>query len=120
MNYGYGVNNGIRETGISLESNEEHTFTTTDTLNLGDVVKIFAASNIKSLDLSSLAPRLAVLDCSASNDPALGSKLKDLTLGNTTSVNTELSSISGIGVLTSLQNLNIEGYKNITSLDLSK
>lgn len=119
MNYGYGVNNGTRDIGVELSKGENHTFVTTDTLNLGDVVKIFAASNLSALDLSALAARLAVLDCSASYDPSLGSKLKRLILGGAGQTNTELSAISGLGVLKSLQELNIENYKGITSLDLT-
>lgn len=119
MNYGYGVNNGIRETGVELNSGDTCTFTTTDTLNLGDVVKIFGASDLAQLDLSQLASRLAVLDCSAASDTVLGSKMKKLLIGGNGNVNTELSSISGINKLTSLQELNIEGYKAITSLDLT-
>ena len=127
MNYGYGVNNGIRETGVALESGKSHTFTTTDTLNLGDVVKIFGASDLLELDLSQMISRLAVLDCSAASDNVLGSKLKTLILGgrviNTNTwvyyTNEELSSISGINKLGSLQNLNIQYYKNITTLDLT-
>lgn len=119
MNYGYGVNNGIRETGVELNSGDAHTFTTTDTLNLGDVVKIFGASDLAQLDLSQLASRLAVLDCSAASDTVLGSKMKKLLIGGNGNVNTELSSISGINKLTSLQELNIEDYQAITSLDLT-
>lgn len=119
MNYGYGVNNGIRETGVELNSGDTHTFTTTDTLNLGDVVKIFGASDLAQLDLSQLASRLAVLDCSAASDTVLGSKMKKLLIGGNGNVNTELSSISGINKLTSLQELNIEDYQAITSLDLT-
>ena len=119
MNYGYGVNNGTREVGIKLEREESRTFTTTDTLNLGDVVKVFAAANLLSIDLSAMASRIAVLDCSAATDPALGSKLKSLILGGAGSVNTELAAISGINVLTALQELNVEDYQNMTSIDLT-
>ena len=119
MNYGYGVNNGIRETGVELSVNESHTFSTTDTLNLGDVVKVFAASNLLEFNLSQMANRIAVLDCSASSDPSLGSKMKRLVLGGAGKVNTELSAISGINVLTSLQELNVEDYQNITTLNLT-
>lgn len=119
MNYGYGVNNGIRETGVALEVNGTHTFTTTDTLNLGDVVKVFASANLSGFDLSAMADRLAVLDCSAASDPSLGSKLKKLVLGGAGLTNTELSTISGINVLTALQEINVEGYQNLSSLDLT-
>lgn len=119
MNYGYGVNNGVRETGVELVKDETHTFTTTDTLNLGDVVKVFAAANILKLDLSAMAGRLAVLDCSAASDPSLGSRMKQLVLGGEGVVNTELSAISGINILASLQELNVEGYQNMTTLDLT-
>lgn len=119
MNYGYGVNNGIRETGVALEVNGSHTFTTTDTLNLGDVVKVFASANLSGFDLSAMADRLAVLDCSAASDPSLGSKLKKLVLGGAGLTNTELSTISGINVLTALQEINVEGYQNLSSLDLT-
>lgn len=119
MNYGYGVNNGIRETGVELAKDQVHTFTTTDTLNLGDVVKVFAAANILKLDLSKMASRLAVLDCSAASDPSLGSRMKELVLGGEDIVNTELAAISGINVLASLQELNVEGYQNMNSLNLT-
>ena len=119
MNYGYGVNNGIRETGVALGVNGVHTYTTTDTLNLGDVVKVFAAANLLSFDLSAMADRLAVLDCSAASDPALGSKLKKLVLGGAGKTNVELSTISGINALSSLQEINVEGFRNLSSLDLS-
>ena len=119
MNYGYGVNNGIREVGVHLPKGDSHTFTTTDTLNLGDVIKIFAAANLSELDVSPMGSRIAVFDCTASVDAALGSKLKRLILGGSSVSNSELSSISGIGVLTALQELNVEGYRNITYLDLT-
>lgn len=119
MNYGYGVNNGIRETGVELAKDQVHTFTTTDTLNLGDVVKVFAAANILEFNLSQMANRIAVLDCSASSDPSLGSKMKRLILGGAGKVNTELAAISGINVLASLQELNVEGYQNMTTLNLT-
>lgn len=119
MNYGYGVNNGTRETGVALEVNGTHTFTTSDTLNLGDVVKVFASANLSEFDLSAMADRLAVLDCSAASDPSLGSKLKKLVLGGAGLTNTELSTISGINVLTALQEINVEGYQNLSSLDLT-
>ena len=119
MNYGYGVNNGIRETGIEVDKGGTHTFVTTDTLNLGDVVKVFASANLEALDLSKLADRLAVLDCSAAADPSLGTKMKRLILGGAGKVNTELAAISGINVLTSLQELNVESYQNMTTLNLT-
>ena len=119
MNYGYGVNNGIRETGIEVDKGGTHTFVTTDTLNLGDVVKVFASANLEALDLSKLADRLAVLDCSAAADPSLGTKMKKLILGGAGKANTELAAISGINVLASLQELNVEGYQNMTTLNLT-
>lgn len=119
MNYGYGVNNGIRETGIALGVGEGHTFKTTDTLNLGDVVKVFAASDLMEFDLSAMANRVAVLDCSAASDNVLGSKMKKLTLGGKGLTNTELKSISGINKLEALQEVNVEGYQNITTLDFT-
>lgn len=119
MNYGYGVNNGIRETGVEVDKGGTHTFVTTDTLNLGDVVKVFASANLESLDLSKLADRLAVLDCSAAADPSLGTKMKRLILGGAGKVNTELAAISGINVLAALQELNVEGYQNMTTLNLT-
>lgn len=119
MNYGYGVNNGIRETGVEVDKGGTHTFVTTDTLNLGDVVKVFASANLEALDLSKLADRLAVLDCSAAADPSLGTKMKRLILGGAGKANTELAAISGINVLASLQELNVEGYQNMTTLNLT-
>ena len=119
MNYGYGINNGLRDTGINLEKGASHTFTTRDTLNLGDVVKIFAAANLQELDLSMMADRLAVLECTSAADAVIGTKMKKLILGGNNKTNTELTDISGIKVLDRLQELNIELYKGLSSIDLS-
>lgn len=119
MNYGYGINNGLRDTGINLEKGARHTFTTRDTLNLGDVVKIFAAANLQELDLSMMADRLAVLECTSAADAVIGTKMKKLILGGNNKTNTELADISGIKVLDRLQELNIELFKGMTSIDLT-
>lgn len=119
MEYGYGVYNPV-ETGISLNEGESHSFTIQQTLNIGDPVRIYSAVNLMSVDLSNILPRLSNVELNNVWNEALGSKLKELILGNGTSTNEILTSISSISKAKRLEKLDIRGCKNITSMDLTE
>lgn len=119
MEYGYGVYNPV-ETGISLNEGESHSFTIQQTLNIGDPVRIYSAVNLMSVDLSNILPRLSNVELNNVWNEALGSKLKELILGNGTSTNEILTSISSIAKAKRLEKLDIRGCKNITSMDLTE
>ena len=119
MNYGYGVNNIVVEKGIELKQGESHTFTTKQVLNIGDPMRIYTANNLEEVDLSGFISYLSTVNVSSVNDAVLGTKLKVLTLGDGSSVNTSLSEIQGLSSAKKLEMLNIYGYQAISSLDLS-
>lgn len=120
MNYGYGVNDEPRETGVFLDINASHTFTTTEVLNVGDPVRIYGAPNIKVLDLVPIANKIATLSLSGVYDDNLGTCLTNLQLGSDTTVNNEVTAISGLKQAKRLELIDIRGFKKLTSLDLSE
>ena len=120
MNYGYGVNDEPRETGVFLNIGGSHTFTTTEVLNVGDPVRIYGAPNIKALDLVSMANKISILSLSGVYDDNLGTCLTNLQLGSDTTVNNEVTTISGLKQAKRLELIDIRGFKKLTSLDLSE
>lgn len=120
MNYGYGVNDEPRETGIPLNIGDSRTFTTNEVLNVGDPVRIYGAPNIKALDLVPVANRISILSLSEVYDDNLGTCLTNLQLGSDTTVNNEVTTISGLKQAKRLELIDIRGFKKLTSLDLSE
>ena len=122
-NYGYGVNNVPISYGIALDNNQEHTFTTVQVLNIGDPLRIYAAPSLAEVDLSNFIQYMSTLNLDGVYTSTLGTKLKVLKLGVDSATdnrrNTSLNLISGLGNASKLELINIEGYKAMTSLDLS-
>ena len=119
MDYGYGINNVARASNITLDENATHTFTTEETVNRGDPIRIYAAPNIKGLDLSAMADRLAVVTIDNVFDESLGTKFKELIIGNSVKENTTVEDISGITRAEKLEYLDVRNMKGLTSLNLS-
>ena len=119
LDYGYGINNVPREFGIALDTGESYTFTTKEVVNLGDPIRIYGAPNIAELDLSPMASRLAVVTIANVYEESLGTKLTKLVLGKSGVSNLEVTEISGLKQAVALEHLDIRGFKNLTSLDLS-
>ena len=122
-NYGYGVNNVAISYGIPLDKGEEHTFTTVQVLNIGDPLRIYAAPNLESVDLSNFIQYMSTLNIGGVYTDTLGTQLKTLKLGVDSASdvrrNTSLNEISGLGNAKKLETLDIEGFEAMTSLDLS-
>ena len=118
LDYGYGINSGLRETGITLKENESHSFVINEGLNTGDVVRIFGSTGMKELDLSAMAGRLENVTVTDAWVDHLGSRLERLIVGRLDANNLELPAISGLGKCKYLRELNVEGLKAITALDL--
>lgn len=117
--FGYGLNRVPRETGVYVAAGDSHTFTVNSELGIGTPVAIYAAPYISELNISSFAPYINTFNISNVLDPALGSCLKKLVLGNATYENINVDTISGISSAVRLQELDIRGFKAITSLDLT-
>lgn len=119
MDYGYGINNVARASNITLDEDATHTFTTEETVNRGDPIRIYAAPNIKGLDLSAMTDRLAVVTIDNVFDESLGTKFKELIIGNPVKENTTVEDISGITRAEKLEYLDVRNMKGLTSLNLS-
>ena len=120
LDYGYGINNVTKVSGISLNRGESYTFTTTDVLNIGDPIRIYGAPNIEELDLSEMSSRLTKVDISGAYNEALGTMLKKLVIGKAGVENLAEFEFSGLMLAKRLEYLDIQGIKNIKFLDLSK
>lgn len=119
MNYGYGVNNVPVQSGILLERGEQHTFATTSVLNVGDPLRIYAATNIAEIDIHEFAPYLTQISIAGVYSAELGSKLEKLTLGSEGVTNSSLAELSGISSASALRHLDVRGYLSLQSIDLS-
>lgn len=119
LDYGYGINNLPRESGVTLAVGESHTFETSEVVNLGDPIRIYGAPNIKELNLSPMANRLSVITVTNVHTEALGTKLNKLIIGGESVNNTSVTEISGLKQAKNLTHLDIRGMRGIKSLDLS-
>ena len=120
IDYGFGINNIPREYGVSLDIGESHTFTTSEVVNLGDPIRIYGAPNIAELDLSPMASRLATITIANVYNEAKGTKLTKLVVGNAEIDNYEVAEISGLRQALALEYLDVQGMRNMTSVDLTK
>ena len=120
LDYGYGINDVPHSFGITLNAGETHTFTTTQVLNVGDPLRIYAAPNIAELDLSQMTDRLTTVNLSNIYDESLGTKLTKLILGNSTLPNYEQKfTLSGLERAYSLEYLDVQGLTELRLLDLT-
>lgn len=120
MNYGYGVNNVPIQSGIFLNTGAEHQFATEAVLNVGDPLRIYAAPNIREININDFTPYLSNISIAGVYSSTLGTTLEKLVLGSSRdTVNNALNELSGISNATMLKKLYIRGYKSISTLDLS-
>ena len=119
LDYGYGINNLPRETGVTLAVGESHTFETSEVVNLGDPIRIYGAPNIEEVVLSTMANRLAVVTIAGVYTDSLGTRLKKLILGGEGVNNVEVSEISGLKQAKMLTHLDVRGMRGIKSIDLT-
>ena len=119
LDYGYGINNVPRQTGVTLNVGESHTFSTSEVVNLGDPIRIYGAPNIEEIDLSAMANRLAVVTINNVYSEALGTRLKKFILGGEGVNIVEVSEISGLKMAKKLTHLDVRGMRGIKSLDLT-
>lgn len=118
MDYGYGVNEVVKAKNVTLDIDDTHRFTIDQRVQIGDPVRVYAANNIKELDIHELAQYLALLDIGKAYSESLGTKLEKLVVGTSDEVNTSLQGgISGLGKCTRLKHLDITNMQTITSLE---
>ena len=122
--YGYGINNvveGVTDTELAV--GESHTFNVRN-LAVGDPVSVFGASHIQALDLSTYAHLLSSLQIASANSKESGSRLKKLFVGKSNETNLLLTSLTLASVnngttegVTTIEELDIQGFQNITNVD---
>lgn len=126
--FGYGVNNIVKaKVPNPVPFGDSVTFTTNMALNIGDPLRIYAGPNVLGIDIHEFTPYLVQLNMAGVWDEVVGSKLRDLVLGVDApeysqplgNINTSLVDLSGIKNAKYLEKIHIQGYKGLTSLDLS-
>lgn len=122
LQYGWGVGNTIYESGIKLDTNESHTFSTTMVGSVGDVFKIYGVSGLEQVNISDFSQRITRLDIKKCAEDL---QLKKLVIGKSGVVNNSITTIGGINdinsdYVSSLEYIDITGYKKLTGLDLTK
>jgi len=103
-----------------LKAGESYDFAIDRPLQIGTPVSISNPANISGLDISNFAENISSLDIQKVKNSAGESRLKRLVLGKDGVTNNFLGTISGIENAYSLQEIDISGFRLITSLDLSQ
>ena len=117
-NFGYGVASTIVDAPTAREAGVEYTSTgLPQATGVGNLIYIYNANNLHTLDVSGYITAMAVLDVSAAVDVNGNSLLRKLVLGDGENDNIYLSAISGISAMKGLEELDIRGYKAITSME---
>lgn len=144
MNYGWGVTSrSMGKTGVSSKKDNEGHFETipfylpdgnlgnpvpgkegTFSYSQGDPIEIYASPYISELDLSNFAVNLMTLDFDRMPNVVLGSQLKRLILGKEGRVNggsgsDSLKTINALDKAEKLEFIDIRGFKDFNSLDVS-
>ena len=119
MYYGIKVQTSVIQSE-ALKVGESREFVIDRDLQIGTPVSVCNASNVAGLDISNFAESLSSLDIQKVKNSLGESRLKKLVIGKAGVTNNFLSAISGIENAYALQELDITGLKQITSLDLSQ
>ena len=128
--FGWGTSISEDQTGIPAAKDEEKTLYITRALQLNNPLHIFAASKIKKLDLSDIAPFMAAdLDLARTYDDITGTYLREVNIGipkskmhNEHIFNnyTALNVVKGIENLTKVEIFNIQGLFNMINVSLDR
>lgn len=123
LNYGYGVNAIVLQSGIELNIDESHTFDISDDgytkLAIGDPVRIYGAPSLKSFDIRNYQASLTDLNVSRAATGNTDCLLEGIYLGTESGTNSSLTAISGLNSIKSLKELDIRGFKALTELTLT-
>lgn len=123
--FGWGQNRIPMEIGVWVEKDQNHTFTLDMNWQIGTPLRIYAPSDIKTLDLGNVMQYIGEnINLNAAWSETLGSKMKTLILGVDNPLvdlrrNNKMSGISGISSIFTLENINVAGFQALKTLDLS-
>ena len=114
--YGYGINELVTESGIKLDVDDAYEFSTPRVLNLGDPVRVYAANNLKKLDVSKCVSRINQLSLVAGSGTL--DRLEELVIGGDAS-NNNITEISGLRSAVNLTLLDIRNCTAMTGMSLA-
>ena len=120
--YAWGHDNNITEmTKNVVKPGEIHTFKTNSAFNIGSYLELYGAPNIITLDLRKSAGAITELDITKCNSVLVGTKLKELLLGDHTDESITNSGsqlkLSGLNIAKKLEVLDMTNVKNVTAFD---
>lgn len=123
LQYGAGSNNVPIQVNVPLKVGGKHQFTLPQHLIIGDPVRVYAANNLRALNLAvsdEFITSLVSLDLTKVRENDGSSKMKKLLLNRETGSlsNSALGDLSSVSNCSALEELNIRNFLRITSLPL--
>ena len=119
--FGYGVASTTVDAPTQRTAGTEYTSTgLPQATGVGNLIYIYNANNIDSLDMSGYISALGVLNVSSAVDVNGNSKLRKIKLGDGENTNTFLTNISGLATQQGIEELDIRGYQGITSMEFNQ
>ena len=121
--YAWGHDNAVTDiTPEAIQPNDEWTFTTRSTFNIGSYLEVMGAANMISFDLRNCVGDLTEINIENCYSPTIGTKLRELHIGDHTrtdlqNVSTTQMNFGGLGSAARLEYLDITNIQNIFALD---
>lgn len=118
--YGYSITNSASLITDILNVGDTYEFTSPkgQTLQEGDPISIYSASNISELDLSGCVPCAMKIDLSRIQSETVGNSLKKLIMNGVNEALTD-TTFTGTDKLTRLEYIDIQGMHKLGTIDLS-
>ena len=120
--YAWGHDNAITEmTPNAIQPGDTHTFTTTSAFNIGSYIELMGSANLSTIDLRDCVGALDEIDITGCYSSTVGTKLKELLVGDHTRNNliniSNNLKFSGLDKATKLEVLDMTNITNATSFD---
>lgn len=121
--YAWGHDNAVTDiTPEAIQPNNEWTFTTRSTFNIGSYLEVMGAANMISFDLRNCVGDLTEINIENCYSPTIGTKLRELHIGDHTrtdlkNVSTTQMNFGGLGSAARLEYLDVTNIQNIFALD---
>lgn len=121
--YAWGHDNNVTEmTPTAIQPNDTYTFTTRSTFNIGSYLEVMGAANLITFDLRGCVGDLTELNIENCYSNTIGTKLKELYVGDHTNnnlrnVSTATMNFGGLGKAAKLEILDVTNLQNLDRLD---
>lgn len=121
--YAWGHDNSVTEmTPQAIQPGETYTFTTKSAFNIGSYLELMGSANISSLDLRDCVGALTELDITGCYSSAVGTKLKELHVGDHTrndlvNISNTNMKFSGLANASKIETIDFTNIRNLIDLD---